>query len=58
MTTETILALVFLTLIVGGALAYVLIAKKHGQKCIGCPYGKSCNGACGHSNPKNPPTEK
>ena len=46
MTTETILALVFLTLIVGGALAYVLIAKKRGQKCIGCPYGKSCNGRC------------
>ena len=46
MTTETILALVFLALIVGGALAYMLIAKKRGQKCIGCPYSKSCSGSC------------
>lgn len=33
--------------IVGLAVFYVYKAKKKGQKCIGCPYGKQCNGSCG-----------
>ena len=34
-------------LIVGGAVAYIVRAKKKGQKCIGCPDSKTCGGNCG-----------
>ena len=37
-----------LLVIVGAAAAYVIRAKKAGQKCIGCPYSKTCaSKACG-----------
>ena len=36
-----------IVLIVGGASAYIIRAKKRGQKCIGCPVGKDCSGKCG-----------
>ena len=43
-----------IALIVGGALAYIIKAKKSGKRCIGCPdsdtCGKNCSGcggACG-----------
>jgi len=40
-----------LLLIVGGALAYIIRAKRKGVKCIGCPAAKSCaaerDSACG-----------
>ena len=29
-------------LIIGGAVFYIIKAKKSGQKCVGCPYSKSC----------------
>ena len=29
-------------LIVGGALLYIVKAKKNGRKCIGCPDSASC----------------
>ena len=32
-----IVAIVAIILIVGGATAYIIKAKKSGQKCIGCP---------------------
>ena len=31
-----------IALIVGGAVAYIIKAKKSGKKCIGCPDGGSC----------------
>ena len=36
---------------VGGALLYVIKAKKNGKKCIGCPYCDSCkrDGGCASS---------
>ena len=37
-----IIALIFIILAVGGAIAYIIIAKKRGQKCIGCPHSKTC----------------
>ena len=37
-----IIALIFIILAVGGASAYIIIAKKRGQKCIGCPFAKQC----------------
>ena len=30
-------------LIIGAALFYIIRAKKKGQKCIGCPFSKTCN---------------
>ena len=33
-------------LIVGGATAYIIKAKKSGMKCVGCPHSKSCSGGC------------
>ena len=59
MGAEEIIALVAIALIIGGAVFYVIKAKKSGRKCIGCPNGCSCkkdgkgqscdckNGCCG-----------
>ena len=41
-----IIAIAVIVLIVGGAVAYIIRAKKKGQHCIGCPSAKSCNGGC------------
>lgn len=37
-----------IALIVGGAVAYIIKAKKSGKKCIGCPDSVSCgkSGGC------------
>jgi hypothetical protein len=43
---ENIIIIAVLALIIGGAAAYVIRAKKKGKKCIGCPYGGSCSGSC------------
>lgn len=33
-------------LIIGGSVGYIISAKKRGQKCVGCPYSKTCSGGC------------
>ena len=43
---ENIIIMAILALIVGGAAAYIIKAKKSGRKCIGCPDSKSCSGSC------------
>ena len=43
--TNMIIGLVLL-LIIGGAVAYIIRAKKKGVKCIGCPDSGSCTGHC------------
>ena len=45
MLTE-IIAIAAIVLIVGGAIAYIIKAKKSGRKCIGCPYASSCKSGC------------
>ena len=40
------LVIIAVVLIVGGAVAYIIKAKKSGQKCIGCPDAKTCSGNC------------
>ena len=46
MLTE-IIAIAAIVLIVGGAVAYIIKAKKSVRKCIGCPYASSCKaGGC------------
>lgn len=46
MNTVDIIAIAVIALIVGGALFYIIRAKKRGEKCIGCPYSKQCSGNC------------
>ena len=40
---QEIIAISLIVLIVGGAILYIVKAKKSGQKCIGCPYAKQCS---------------
>ncbi len=42
---ETVIAAAAVVLVVGGAVAYIIRAKKNGQKCIGCPHSKQCSQA-------------
>jgi len=61
MIIDDIIAAAIVVLLVGGAVAYIIKAKRSGQKCIGCPDSKTCssggcsgkcsgcNGACGGS---------
>jgi len=48
-----IIAIAAIVLIVGGAIFYIIRAKKRGEKCVGCPYAKQCGGhckgGCGHN---------
>ena len=44
---ENNIVCVILMAIVIGAMWYIIGAKKRGQKCIGCPYGRKCKGTCG-----------
>ena len=37
-----IIVSIILVAIIGGAVTYIVRAKKKGQKCIGCPYAKIC----------------
>lgn len=49
MTENTIIALVSIIIIaatVGGAIAYIIKAKKSGKRCIGCPDSGKCSGLC------------
>lgn len=43
-----IIVIISILLIIGGALAYIIIAKKKGRRCIGCPDSKTCSGNCEH----------
>ncbi len=36
------IAIAVIVLVVGGATAYIIKAKKSGKKCIGCPDACSC----------------
>ena len=42
MGTGEIIAIAIIALIIGGAVFYIIKAKKSGRKCIGCPNGCSC----------------
>ena len=49
MTLPDIIAIVAIALIVGAATLYIVISKKKGKKCIGCPDSpncSSCSGSC------------
>lgn len=38
-----VIATLAVILIVGGAVTYIIKAKRSGQRCIGCPDGKTCS---------------
>ena len=40
---KVIIPIVVISLIVFGAIFYIVKSKKNGQKCIGCPFSKTCN---------------
>lgn len=44
-----IIAIIAVVLVIGGAVAYIIKAKKSGKKCIGCPDSSSCSGKCSGS---------
>ncbi len=61
MTLADWIAVAVILLIIGGATAYIIKAKKSGKKCIGCPNSNICGkahsagctdgcGGCGHCN--------
>ncbi len=41
-----ILVIGIIAVILGGAIWYMVRAKKRGQKCIGCPYSGNGNCSC------------
>lgn len=49
---ENFIIIAIVLVIVGLAALYIIRAKKKGNKCIGCPYGNSCNskGGCSCNN--------
>jgi hypothetical protein len=38
-----VIVTLILVAIIGGALTYIIRAKRRGEKCIGCPYAKQCS---------------
>ena len=53
MHPSEIIAIVALVLVIGGALSYIIRAKKKGQKCIGCPYSAECSKRCACKEKEN-----
>lgn len=39
---KDLIAIIVILLILGLAIGYIIIAKKGGVKCIGCPSGSNC----------------
>ena len=39
---ENVILIIVLIAILGGAIAYIVRAKKRGAKCIGCPAAGNC----------------
>lgn len=39
---ENLIIIIILAVMIGGAAAYLIKARKSGRKCIGCPAGGSC----------------
>ncbi|MBQ8895937.1 MAG: FeoB-associated Cys-rich membrane protein [Clostridia bacterium] len=52
MNAVDIVVTLILVAVIGGAVAYIIKAKKSGQKCVGCPHSKQCGGKCGCNNEK------
>lgn len=47
---KDIIIIIFITIVVGSALLYLIRSKRRGEKCVGCPYAKQCGGKCASDN--------
>ncbi len=45
-----IIAIFAIMVVVGGAVLYLIRAKRRGERCVGCPYSKTCGGSCSHGD--------
>ena len=43
---ENLIAILILVIIIASSTVYLYKAKKRGQKCVGCPYSKTCSSNC------------
>lgn len=43
---EHVIVIAVIVAILGGAIFYLIRAKKKGQRCVGCPHSKNCSGKC------------
>lgn len=50
MTLTDYIVILVVAIIIGGAVGYIIKAKRSGQKCIGCPDSKTCSGKCSGCN--------
>ncbi|MBE6903197.1 MAG: FeoB-associated Cys-rich membrane protein [Ruminococcaceae bacterium] len=50
---ENIIVILILIAIATGIIFYLIRAKRKGEKCVGCPYAKKCNGCSSKSGNKN-----
>ena len=41
---ENFVGILILAVLIGGAVMYLIKAKRNGVKCVGCPSGGSCSG--------------
>ena len=48
---ENIIIALIVAMIIAAITVYLVRAKRRGQKCIGCPYAKKCNGKCNEMSP-------
>ncbi len=48
---ENVILILLLLALAGGVIAYLIRAKKRGEKCVGCPYAKQCGGKCDKKQP-------
>lgn len=46
-----IICVVVVVAILAGAITYIIVQKKKGNKCIGCPHGKTCSHSCHGASP-------
>lgn len=55
---DNLIAAAVVIAILGGAIVYIVRAKKKGVKCIGCPHAKLCGNKCsgGCHTERNRPT--
>ncbi len=49
---ENFIIIGIVLLIVAAVTVYLVRANKSGEKCIGCPYCKTCSGGCNEKEKK------
>lgn len=52
LTIADFIIIAVILLITAGIVLYLRRAKKRGETCIGCPYGKQCGKKGGHCSDK------